>query len=261
MATTVCARPALMHSRSSTPASATTTTSTRGTLAPVPNKHLPSCPTGPRPKSQQLVTPPQSPQSSYAVIETSSLLSSPHDYPKLSDSLPIYALTAKELHAALEHIASQPLPDPKEVFPWLHGLHPENHLQNAFFAPRRRTPRRAPACIRSITIVKAGGDLTHSRLKGAVSPEELLLGTRTGEEVAAFLDIDPRDGFSVRNFQIQAAKLATVSDIVVYGDDRTPREEVKRLANRIAKAQRAWRKKERDAGDNQPVFSTYVLRG
>jgi len=175
--------------------------------------------------------------------------------------LPIYALTGDDLHAALKHVASQPLPDPKEVFPWLHGLHPENSLQLTYFTPRKRCSRRAPRCIRSITIVKVGGDLSHSRLKGAVAPEELLLATRSGEEVAAFLDVDPRDGFSVRNFQIQAAKLATVSDIVVYGDEQTPKDEVKRLAIRIAKAQKAWRKKDNEAGIEPTIFSTFVLRG
>lgn len=259
---TVCARPSLLSSRSSTPTDTTSINTTlRGVPAPVPNKHLPSCPTGPRPTSQQLATPPESPRSAHAVLETSSLLSSPKNYARLSDGLPVYALTAKQLHDALDHIATQPLPEPQEVFPWLHGLHPDNNLQLTFFAPKKRYIRRAPRGIRGITIVKAGGDLSHSRLKGAIAPDELLLSTRTGEEVAQFLDADPRDGFSVRNFQIQAAKMATVSDIVVYGDERTPKEEVKRLANRIARAQRAWRNKDKDPSSDSPQFNTYVLRG
>lgn len=258
---TVCARPALISRSSSPGAVPGLNTSIRGTPAAVPNKHIPSCPTGPRPKSQQLATPPESPRSPHAVIEASSLLSSPNSYLKLSDSPPIYALTGKELHAALEHVASQPLPDPAEVFPWLHGLHPENNLQLTFFAPKKRSPRRAPRCIRGITIVKAGGDLTHSKLKGALAPEELLLSTRSGEEVSLFLDSDPREGFSVRNFQIQAAKMASVSDIVVYGDEKTPKEVVKRLATRIAKAQKAWRTKDKNALKDHPIFSTFVLRG
>ena len=79
--------------------------------------------------------------------------------------------------------------------------------------------------------------------------------------MAMFLEIDPREGFSVRNFQIQSAKLATVSDIVVYGDDMTPREDVKRLANKIARAQKSWRNKDKHHGHELPVFSTFVLRG
>ncbi|KAL1303452.1 hypothetical protein AAFC00_006840 [Neodothiora populina] len=258
---TVCARPSLITSRSSTPTDIQSiNSSSRGVPVPIPNKHLPACPTGPQPKSHQLATPPESPRRSRSIIETSSLLSSPNDYPKLSDSLSIYALTGKELHDALDHIAAQPLPDPKEVFPWLHGLHPDNNIQLAFFAPKKRSSRRAPRCMRGITIVKTGGDLTHSRLKGAIAPNELLLATRTGEEVAQFLDVDPRDGFSVRNFQIQAAKMATVSDIVVYSDETTPKEEVKQLAIKIAKAQKAWRNKNRENGTEQPTFSTFVLR-
>lgn len=264
---TVCARPSIISSRSSPSAPTTTTTintintTRRGVPAPVPNKHLPSCPTGPRPKPEQLVTPPESPKSPDNAHETSSLLSSPSQYERLSDSLPIHALTASELHAALNHIATQPLPDPKDVFPWLHGLHPENHLQLSFFAPRKRYARRSPRCLRSITIVKAGGDLSHSRLKGAVAPEEILLTTKTGQDVAQFVDADPRDGFCVRNFHIQTAKMATVSDIVVYGDEKTSEEEIKRLANRIARAQRAWRNRDKDADKDHPVFSTFVLSG
>ena len=67
--------------------------------------------------------------------------------------------------------------------------------------------------------------------------------------------------FSVRNFQIQAAKMATVSDVVVYGDDKTPREEVRRLAERIARAQRSWREKDKELGTERPLFSTFILQG
>lgn len=227
----------------------------------MPNKHLPSCPSGPRPKSLQLATPPESPRSANAILDISSLLSPASAYPRVNDSPPIYALTGEELHAALEHMASQPLPDPHHVFPWLHGLHPDNTLQLTFFTSGKKTPRRAPRCLRGITIVKVGGDLSHSRLKGAIAPDELLLVTNTGAEVATFLDVDPREGFSVRNFQIQAAKLATASDIIVYGDDKTPKEDVKQLATVIARAQRAWREKDKEAGVERPRFSTFVLRG
>lgn len=75
------------------------------------------------------------------------------------------------------------------------------------------------------------------------------------------MDSDPREGFSVRNFQIQAAKLATLSDVVVYGDDKTPKDEVRRLADSIARAQKHWREKDRDAGVEKPTFNTFVLDG
>lgn len=112
--------------------------------------------------------------------------------------------------------------------------------------------------------MKAGGDLSHSRLKGALAPEEVLvpghsIKDKKSEDVAEFLEVDPKEGFSVRNFQIQACKMATVSDIVVYGDERTPREGVARLAKRIAKAQSAWQKKVEGLHFGHRQFNTFVL--
>lgn len=264
---TVCARPAPLSQRSSTPPlphsqqTLSINTSTRGTPAAVPNKHIPVCSPGPRPRPLQISTPPASPPTASPTLELPSLLYPPDEYPRVSSKPTVYGLTVDQLSQALDHIASQPLPDPKQVFPWLHGLHPENGLQLAFFIARRKTLRRSPRCIRSLTIVKAGGDLTHSKLKGAIGPDELLSSYRNGDDVAQFLEHDPRDGFSVRNFQIQAAKMATVSDIVVYGDDKTPRDQVRRLAERIARAQKAWRERDREMGTERAVFSTFVLQG
>ena len=147
----------------------------------------------------------------------------------------------------------------------MHGLHADNQLQLAFFTARKKSLRRTPKCIRGLTIVKAGGDLSHSKIKGAIAPEEILrpwqaVRDRTCEE-CEFLDIDPRDGFSVRNFQIQACKMATVSDIVVYGDQETPHSEVEEVAARIARAQGAWQKRTEGAGAGGRLFNTFVLTG
>lgn len=101
------------------------------------------------------------------------------------------------------------------------------------------------------------GDLSKSKLKGAVGADELL--SPLGRENSIFLEIDPKDGFSVRNFHIQAAKMARVSDIVVYGDEESTLGEIHGVAKRIATAQRAWLEqtspKERDA----PMFNTFVV--
>jgi len=102
-----------------------------------------------------------------------------------------------------------------------------------------------------------GGDLTRSRLKGAISEDEILENSR-GQD-ASFLDVDPRDGFSVRNFQIQTTKMAMVSDIVVYGDETAKDREVRELAERLAIAQRNWRVKNSNGDDDAPVFSTFIL--
>ncbi|KAB8342778.1 hypothetical protein FH972_022376 [Carpinus fangiana] len=218
----------------------TLNTTYQGIPTAVPNKHIPYSSPGPVPSyDSQLPSPPASPPSKDS--QTSSLLYPPDRHSKLNDSPPVYGLTAAVLADAVEHAAKQPLPDPKLVFPWMHGLHPDNQMQLAFFNARRRQIPPPPACLRALTIVKAGGDMTTSKLKGAIAPDELLAGdlvVSRGATAPRFKDIDPRHGFSVRNFQIQAAKVATISDIVVYGDDSTPRGEVERVAALISRAQR-----------------------
>ena len=100
--------------------------------------------------------------------------------------------------------------------------------------------------------MKAGGDLSRSRLKGALAPEEFLLQDVSG---AVFREVDPKEGFSVRNFQIQAAKCAMLSDILVYGDDEF---EVQRLAKDVAAAQQAWRDSHEEKGHELLQYSTFV---
>lgn len=105
--------------------------------------------------------------------------------------------------------------------------------------------------------MKAGGDLSHSKLKGSIAPDELLPFGKAAEN--GFLEVDPKEGFSVRNFQIQAAKLAMLSDIVVYGDDTTSKEDVVRLAKRLSKAQVLWRSRNDPGGKDSLTFHTFVL--
>lgn len=219
--------------------------------SPIPNKHLPVCPTGPPPPD------PASPESHglrAANDQISSLLYPPEGFIRLSrpPSPTVYALDAETLAAALDHQAAQPLPDPSQMFPWLHGLHPDNHLQCGFFASRKRALRRAPKCWRGITVVKLGGDLSKARIKGAVSAQEVITPS------ARFLMSDPPDGFSVRNFQIQTAKLAAMSDIVVYAEDGASRSELLALAEDFATAQQAWRLKN-DPAQERPAYHTFVL--
>lgn len=218
---------------------------------PVPNKYLPTCPTGPSPAPS---TPPSSPPlKNSALTQNSSVLYPPDNFTAVSHDPPIYSIDAGTLAAAVDQLAAQPLPDPKQVFPWLHGLHPNNQMQLAFFTTRRRSQRRTPRCFRSITIVKVGGDLGTARLKGAIAPDEVLDPSGNG-----FIEPDPPEGFSVRNFQIQAAKLASLSDIIVYGEDGANRAVVMELAERIATAQKDWRKR-LDNGFETPIFNTFVL--
>jgi len=99
--------------------------------------------------------------------------------------------------------------------------------------------------------VKAGGDLSCSRLKGALAPEEFLV---QDEEATMFREIDPKEGFSVRNFQIQAAKSAMLCDIVVYGESY----EAERLARDVAMAQEGWRSAHKAKGYEIPHYNTFL---
>ncbi|OAP62678.1 hypothetical protein AYL99_01905 [Fonsecaea erecta] len=223
---------------------------------PIPNKHLPYCPPGPVP-SQTQITPPNSPPLRTVAPKPTSLLHPPNNYQRLCNSPPIYGISAKQVAEALEHYARQPLPHPSSVFPWLHGLHPDNHIQLAFFVARKKSLRRIPKCLRGITIIKAGGDLSRSRIKGAIAPDEVLnLSESNGR---GFVDCDPREGFSVRNFHIQAAKMALVSDIIIYGDEDTDHRIIKSVAERTASVQKKWRKELENAGQCPETFNTFVL--
>lgn len=164
----------------------------------------------------------------------------------------VFAIDAETLSTALDHMAAQPLPDPSKIFPWMHGLHPENHLQLGFFSSRKRAMRRPPQCWRGITIIKMGGDLSRARIKGAVSADEVL------SPASRFLMADPPEGFSVRNFQIQTAKLAAMSDIVVYAEDGASKSELLALAEDFTAAQRAWRLKY-DPLQERPAYNTFVM--
>lgn len=257
MATIALPRPIAPHRSSSgivtlqSPITIDTITTQQQTAAtPVPNKHLPVCPTGPAPV-QEPNTPPPSPAREDECRQLS-LLYPPDKYTHIeSGDLSIYKLNAADVAAALDYISRQPLPDPSLVFPWLHGLHPSNHIQQAFFIARKRALRRTPCCLRGLTIVKADGDLSVSRLKGAIAPSELLQLGADGE----FMDVDPKDGFSVRNFQIQPAKAAMTADIVVYGEDAAV---VRKVAWELASAQAKWRKKHLDQDHDLPMYNTFI---
>ncbi|KAK3371502.1 hypothetical protein B0T24DRAFT_322743 [Lasiosphaeria ovina] len=224
-------------------------------VTPVPNKHIPVCPPGPVPQEQPS-TPPPSPGKEDEDQAYRSLLFPPDNYTRLeSGNQSLYKINAADVVAALDHISRQPLPDPSLVFPWFHGLHPQNQIQLAFFIARKRTLRRTPTCLRGITLVKADGDLSVSRLKGAIPPHEFL---QLGGAAAEFLDADPREGFSVRNFQIQAAKSAMTSDIIVYGDDGVA---VRKLGWDIVAAQQRWRAKHEKQRFTAPVYNTFICVG
>ncbi|KEY64423.1 hypothetical protein S7711_05242 [Stachybotrys chartarum IBT 7711] len=236
----------------STNSSTTSTTPASAHAAsPIPNKHIPHCPTGPV-KAVDLDSPPTSPKVRTKTQHQSSILYPPDGFNRLvSGPLAIYEIDASEVAEALDHASRQPLPDPSTVFPWFHGLHPNNHVQQGFFSARRRLHRRTPIPLRAVTLVKADGELHIARLKGAIAPEELI----QPNSAPAFIDPDPRDGFSVRNFHIQPTKIALTSDIIVYGDDL---QAARKLAWDMAAARQQWVESQIASGGSCPLYSTFV---
>ncbi|KAL9103897.1 MAG: hypothetical protein Q9163_001090 [Psora crenata] len=233
---------------------------TRSSSAPIPNKHIPFCPPGsaPCPQRQSPTPPPHTPPSKHSALRPFSLLRQPATFQRVFDSPEVYSIDVSTLEAALNEIASECLPEPKDVFPWLHGLHPDNDVQLAFFAARRRTHQYPQKCFSSITIVKAGGDLTRARLRGAISPDEIL-DLSGDDNAASFLEVDPREGFSIRNFHIQVAKMAMLSDIIVYGDASVTEEEVQDIGKKCATAQSTWRGTSNTDQSDAPTYNTFLL--
>lgn len=254
MATITLSRPLPPHKASSTIATPIAQPiSLEGlntSTAPVPNKHIPACPTGPA-KPADVDAPVPSPKAQ-AKASQRSLLYPPDNYHRIDNgSLSIYELGAADVASAVDFASHQPLPPPPLVFPWLHGLHPHNHIQQAYFTARRRAFRKLPSCLRAVTLVKADGDIDVSRLKGAIGPEEIL---QPGSE-ANFVDPDPREGFSIRNFHIQPAKISLLSDIIVYGEDEALAHNV---AWDIAAARHRWHESQLASGSSVPVYNTFV---
>ena len=180
-------------------------------------------------------TPPPSPKTDQSILTLQThrqiLLSSDASCndSSVQGAAPIYAISAAELNDLYTATLSQTMPDADLLFPWLHGLNPQNRDQCAFFDQGSQQPnhqKRPPlstttSCptlhhripYRSLTIVQ-----TSSRpsaplyLKGAVP-----FGSVVGR--LGFLNLDPPTGICLRNFHIQAAKCATLGDFVVYADD------------------------------------------
>lgn len=261
MATIALPRPIPPHRPSSTidagadtitppPSLDSSVPSTSSQHAALPNKHIPACPTGPA-KYTDLDTPPPSPGGAHEFRQTS-LLYPPDNYVKIvAGPLTIYEVVASQVAEALDFAANQPLPSPSAVFPWLHGLHHLNHMQQTFFTGRRGSILKPPSGFRAVTLVKADGDLANSRLKGAIGPDEFMKNSTTAE----FIDPDPADGFSVRNFQIQASKMALVSDIIVYGEN-VP--QTRRMAWDIAAAQKKLQEQNGIHADGVQDYNCFV---
>ncbi|PHH76940.1 hypothetical protein CDD83_4191 [Cordyceps sp. RAO-2017] len=259
MATIALPRPIPSHSAASDIATSITppypleeagpsSTSSSTCPVPPPDNHVATSPASSFPTANH--TPPSLTDGDEA--KQSSLLYPPVAYARLDDGpLSIYEINADQVVQALDFAARQPLPPSSLVFPWLHGLHPSNQVQRTFFVGRQRITRRTPSCLRGISLVKANGDLSVGRLKGAIAPDEFL----RRDSYPEFIDADPIDGFSVRNFQIQTAKAALTSDLIIYGDNQT---EVRRTAWDVAAAQAQSREQHAARGNALPYYNTFV---
>ncbi|KAJ8102175.1 hypothetical protein POJ06DRAFT_207762 [Lipomyces tetrasporus] len=220
-------------------------------------------------KSQSLVSvvvgspclAPQSPSRSLSPISLSprlppspplSLLFPAVQYPVISTAPPVRGIRASQLADAISYAAHQPLPHAQHVFPWLHGLHPENELQLTFLDPSWSHVNACPSSFRNITLVKLGG-LGSCKLRGTVSHKEFLPDVSSGQE--GFLNLDPLRGVGLRNFDIQVAKVATLSDIVVYSKKGQPTDGLLGLAKRISQAQLYHR----SITPGCPEFNTFIV--
>ncbi|KAK9376853.1 uncharacterized protein V1513DRAFT_218184 [Lipomyces chichibuensis] len=181
-----------------------------------------------------------------------SLLNPAEQYPAISTSPPVRGLRASQLADALSYAAHQPLPHAQHVFPWLHGLHPENELQLTFLDPSLSHVKGCPSTFRNITLVKLGS-LGSCKLQGTVSHKEFLPDVSSGQE--GFLNLDPVRGVGLRNFDIQVAKIATLSDIVVYSKKGQPTDGLLGLAKRISQAQLYHR----SITPGCPEFNTFIV--
>jgi len=221
-------------------------------------------------------TPPASPSDDTQSIEsTDSSLTVPSETPvayvlhppdrfeviRHRDKATMYSISAAVVAQAYRQTQSQPMPPAAELFPWLHGLNPRNSGQLAFFNAQCSAARLPPINIgyRGLTIVHVPapfGCYRPGRLVGAVNhPEILGRAQRDGH----FLDPDPPKGICLRNFHIQVAKMALLSDVVVYSP-RGQTKEVLDVAEKIAQAQRFVRMKYSTCGTG-PIFNTFVVAG
>lgn len=128
-----------------------------------------------------------------------------------------------------------------------------------------------PENTRGLVIVKVGPKCAEGTLIGAVYPDELLctkesindenmdndfsfemedvMGSMDLQQkhlppsafLPQFLSLDPENGISLRNFHIQVAKWAALSDIILYSSEETEKENLLHFSQLISQAQVEYR--------------------
>jgi dual specificity MAP kinase phosphatase len=148
-----------------------------------------------------------------------------------TEPAPIYAINAEQCSRLKDTYFTTPLPN-DILFPWLHGVDGRSYQQCLFFGIRQ--------CLvpihRGLTLVHADEVFSNqSRLVGSVLPNEIL----AAGEHPDFLDTTESElGINLRNFRIQVARYATISDIVVYGTGAIDAARKIAAAQKKIKAQR-----------------------
>ncbi|CAG8448545.1 14285_t:CDS:2 [Cetraspora pellucida] len=176
-------------------------------------------------------------------------------FPLVNEDPPIRALTASQYYLIHETYYTTPLPN--DLFPWLHGVDGTNPIQNSFFGLRLQEECPVPKH-RGVTVVQAE-EMLRSQLVGSVMPTDILdYGDLEDldEDYSArsFLKIMDTEGINLRNFKIQVVKYATISDIIIYGENGL-NENVLNIAKQMAWAQQNFRK----ANPNILEYEVFVI--
>ncbi|CAK9442054.1 uncharacterized protein LODBEIA_P58320 [Lodderomyces beijingensis] len=206
-------------------------------------------------------------------------------------------ITLNQLRELFTDYFNKPLPNALHMFPWLHGLHPDNFAQKSFFLlqQQQQSQRKLGShdeyfmdfdiskpknisflmCVSDETIpvqLRNTVQLTDILQRIDVPRSEvrkIVCSIAEGEEMAellvqdciklnvlpVFLNLDPDRGISLRNFQIQIAKLSTCSDFVVYGTSREQMDSIARvlwLAQKLEKNGEG--KGEEEEGEQRKIY-------
>lgn len=133
-----------------------------------------------------------------------------------------------------------------------------------------------PKNIRGLLVVKVGSRDSEGTLIGTAFPDELLCEKPEPDEFSfdedrpdvemdagspsrylpQFLNLDPQNGISLRNFQIQIAKWASVSDIALYVSEESERDNMLEFAKLISMAQLNFHKQ----NPHVPVYITCMVQ-
>lgn len=176
------------------------------------------------------------------------------DFPEIVPDVRL--LSSENLASAHEYNIRYRLPDSNDVFPWLHGIHRSNSDQRLFFDITRPSMMPRPKGLRTMTLIPA-----HSALKGQagrlVNSLDLWDVFTESDNELSFVDGDPPNRIGLRNFHIQAIKLALVSDIVIYDiENAAENDQILLLASSIAAAQKKYAMRQHW---KTPKYGTFVL--